>query len=40
MDEHEIVDSRFTAIINAPIEKIDIPTWCFNLPEREYQAIR
>ena len=25
MNEHQIVDSSFTAIINAPIEKIDIP---------------
>ena len=23
--------------INAPIEKIDIPSWCFTLPESEYQ---
>ena len=27
MSEHEIVDSSFTAIINAPIEKIDLPAW-------------
>jgi len=26
MTEHQIVDSSFTAIINAPIEKVDIPT--------------
>jgi hypothetical protein len=38
MNDHEIVDSSFTAIINAPIEKIDIPKWCFTLPEHEYQA--
>jgi hypothetical protein len=38
MNEHQIVDSIFTAIINAPIEKIDIPAWCFSLPEREYQG--
>jgi hypothetical protein len=35
---NQIVDSSFTAIINAPIDKVDIPTWCFNLPEREYQG--
>ena len=35
--ESEIVDSNFTAVINAPIERIDIPEWCFGLPEREYQ---
>jgi hypothetical protein len=38
MNDTQIVDSSFTAIINAPIEKIDIPTWCFNLPESEYRA--
>jgi hypothetical protein len=25
MNEHQIVDSSFTAIINVPIDKIDIP---------------
>jgi hypothetical protein len=38
MSDNQIVDSSFTAIINAPIEKIDIPTWCFSLPEKEYQG--
>lgn len=38
MSDHEIVDSSFTAIINAPIEKIDIPKWCFSLAEQEYQG--
>lgn len=38
MNENQIVDSSFTAIINAPIDMIDIPEWCFNLPEREYQG--
>ena len=38
MSDNQIVDSSFTAIINAPIGKIDIPTWCFSLPEREYQG--
>jgi hypothetical protein len=38
MDDHEIVDSSITAIINAPIEKIDIPKWCFTLAEHEYQG--
>lgn len=37
MSDHEIVDSSFTAVINAPIEKVDIPKWCFTLPEDEYQ---
>jgi len=39
MIEHQIVDSSFTATINAPIEKIDIPAWCFSLPEQEYQGV-
>jgi hypothetical protein len=38
MSDNEIVDSSFTAIINARIEKVDIPTWCFSLAEREYQG--
>jgi hypothetical protein len=36
MEEHVIVDSSF-AIINAPLEQIDIPSWCFSLPDDEYQ---
>jgi hypothetical protein len=38
MDDNTLVDSSFSATSNAPIEKIDIPTWCFSLPEAEYQA--
>ena len=38
MTSNQIVDSSFTAIINAPIDKVDIPNWCFNLSEREYQG--
>jgi hypothetical protein len=38
MNDRQIVDSSFTAIINAPIDRIDIPAWCFNLSEREYQG--
>ena len=38
MRDNQIVDSSFTAIIKAPIEKIDIPAWCFSLPEKEYQG--
>ena len=34
----QIVDSSFTAIINAPLEKINLPEWAFNLPEAEYQG--
>jgi hypothetical protein len=38
MNENQIVDSSFTATINAPLDRIDIPQWCFNLAEREYQS--
>jgi hypothetical protein len=38
MNEHQIVDSSFTAIINASIDKVDIPEWCFGLSEQEYQG--
>jgi hypothetical protein len=34
----KIVDSSFTAIIKAPIDKVDIPARCFSLPEREHQG--
>jgi len=38
MEEHVIVESSFSAIVNAPIESIDIPAWCFSLPDHEYQG--
>jgi hypothetical protein len=38
MEEHVIVDSSFSAIINASLEQIDIPSWCFSLPDDEYQG--
>jgi hypothetical protein len=38
MNTNQIVDSSFNAIINAPLDNIDIPEWCFNLAEREYQG--
>src|SRR6202047_3077183 len=38
MEDNELVESSFSARINAPIEKVDIPSWCFNLSESEYQA--
>jgi hypothetical protein len=33
-----LVKSSCSATINAPIETIDIPEWCFSLPDKEYQA--
>ena len=38
MEEHVIVDSSVSAIINAPLEKIDLPAWCFTLQDEEYQG--
>ena len=38
MDDYEIVDSSFSAIINAPLDDIDLPEWAFTLPEHEYQG--
>ncbi|HEX3106733.1 MAG TPA: hypothetical protein VHQ22_20015 [Terriglobales bacterium] len=38
MDDVTLVASSFSATIIAPIEKVDIPSWCFTLPESEYQA--
>jgi hypothetical protein len=38
MEEHVIVDSSFSAIINAPLEQIDISSWCISLPDDEYQG--
>jgi hypothetical protein len=38
MESSTLVESSFSAIINAPIETIDLPEWCFSLPEAEYQS--
>jgi hypothetical protein len=38
MEDNTLVKSSFSATIYAPIEKVDIPSWCFTLPESEYQA--
>ena len=38
MTDHQIVDSSFTAIINAPADKVDLPSWAFALPDAEYQG--
>jgi hypothetical protein len=38
MEDNTLVESSYSATINAPIEKIDIPSWCFTLPESEYQS--
>jgi hypothetical protein len=33
-----VVETTATAVINAPIETVDIPAWCFALSDAEYQA--
>jgi hypothetical protein len=38
MEDNTLVESSYTARIDAPIEKIDLPAWCFAMPESEYQA--
>lgn len=38
MTDQTIVDSSFTAVINAPLEAIDLPAWAFTLPDEEYQG--
>jgi len=38
MEDNTLVKSTFSATINARIEKVDIPSWCFTLPESEYQS--
>jgi hypothetical protein len=37
MEDNTLVKSSFSAAIQAPIEQVDIPTWCFSLSESEYQ---
>jgi hypothetical protein len=38
MEDNTLVQSSFSATIHAPIEKVDIPAWCFGLSESEYQS--
>jgi hypothetical protein len=38
MEDNVLVESSFSATIHAPIEQVNIPSWCFTLPESEYQA--
>jgi hypothetical protein len=35
--ENRLSHSKVTAIINTPIEQVDIAEWLFNLPDAEYQ---
>ena len=38
MEDTTLVKSSFSAPIHALIEKRDIPSWCFTLPEAEYHS--
>jgi hypothetical protein len=38
MEDNTLVKSSFSATIHAPIEEVDIPSWCFGLSESEYQS--
>jgi hypothetical protein len=38
MEDNTLVKSSVSAIIAAPVEKVDIPSWCFTLPGSEYQS--
>ena len=37
IEDTTLVESTATAVINAPIEAVDIPVWCFSLTDAEYQ---
>ena len=37
-EDNTLVESSFSATINAPIEHVDISSGCFSLPESEYQS--
>ena len=37
-DGTTLAESTATAIVNAPIERVDVPAWCFSLSDAEYQA--
>jgi hypothetical protein len=33
-----LIKKTLSATLNPPIEKVDIPAWCFALPEAEYHS--
>ena len=37
MPNDAISESSFKAVINAPIDKVDLPDWVFGIPDAEYQ---
>jgi hypothetical protein len=38
MEYNTLVESSFWATINAPFEKVGIASWCFTLPEADYES--
>ena len=38
MDDEIQLETSFSATVNAPVEDVDLPSWCFSLPESEYLA--
>jgi len=38
MEYNTVVESSFWATIKTPLEKVDIASWCFTLPEADYQS--
>lgn len=38
MESDTLVQSSVSATIHAPVERVDLPSWCFTLPDSEYQA--
>ncbi|HXO08872.1 MAG TPA: hypothetical protein VN880_12610 [Solirubrobacteraceae bacterium] len=36
--DNHVADSSFTVVIEAPVENVDIPAWCYSLSDAEYQA--
>jgi len=39
MDDNSLVKSSFSATINAPIEKVDIPSWCSLMVQHYIEVI-
>jgi hypothetical protein len=37
-DDTTLAESTATAVVNAPIERVNLPAWCFSLSDAEYRA--
>jgi len=38
MNRVTLAEFSFTATINAPVEKVDLPAWIFGMSDAEYQG--